>query len=60
MLADEVADAFDGKDPLKPAIREGLNHTREELEALFEDAPALGLSLQQREPTEDEMDERAA
>src|SRR5215211_4099544 len=57
MLVAEIADAFDGEDPLKPATREALDKTRQELEELFEHARYLGLSMEKREPTEEELEE---
>ena len=57
MLVAQIAEAFDGEDPLKPATREALDKARQELEERFEHARFFEVSPERREPTEDEVEQ---
>jgi len=56
-LVNEIGEAFNGIDPLKPAFREKLDGTREKLQAIREHLSFLRMECELREPLEEELTE---
>jgi len=57
VLVDEIGEAFNGVDPLKPPFREKLDGTREKLQAVREHLSFLHMECELREPLEEELQE---
>ena len=57
ILLEEIAGSFDGEDPLKPNIREGLEKARASVEKLARVGGAYGWAVELEEPTEADVQE---
>jgi hypothetical protein len=57
VLVDEIGEAFNGVDPLKPAFREKLDDTRRRLQDVQEHLMFLRMEVVLRDPLPEELDE---
>jgi hypothetical protein len=57
VLVDEIGEAFNGVDPLKPPFREKLDDTRRRLQAVQEHLECLRMEVVLRDPLPEELEE---